>query len=38
MQYEEKGEQPSIDGTIAVDKMIVHKLQCHDTLNFESNN
>ncbi|MGK9070070.1 hypothetical protein [Staphylococcus warneri] len=34
MQYEEKDEQPSIDGTIAVDKMIVHKLQCHDTLNF----
>ncbi|MBM0751723.1 hypothetical protein D0402_02320 [Staphylococcus epidermidis] len=34
MQYEEKVEEPSIDGTIAVDKMIVHKLQCHDTLNF----
>ena len=34
-QYEEKVEEPSIDGTIAVDKMIVHKLACHSTLSFE---
>ncbi|MBX7841518.1 hypothetical protein K5B73_11805 [Staphylococcus warneri] len=34
MQYEEKVEEPSIDGTIAVDKMIVHKLKYHETLNF----
>lgn len=33
--YEEPVEEPSIDGTEAVDKMIVHKLACHSTLSFE---
>lgn len=33
-QYEEKVEEASIDGTIAVDKMIVHKLKYHETLDF----
>ncbi|MFB2004795.1 hypothetical protein ACEY6L_12425 [Staphylococcus aureus] len=34
-QYEEKVEEPSIDGTIAVDKMIVHKLKYNEMLTFE---
>ena len=33
--YEKPAEEPSIDGTEAVDKMIVKKLTYHDTLNFE---
>ncbi|MDQ7156637.1 hypothetical protein [Staphylococcus warneri] len=35
MQYEEKVEEPSIDGTEVVDKMIVQALKRHSTLSFE---
>lgn len=33
--YEEPVEEPSIDGTIDVDKMIVHALKYHETLDFK---